>query len=793
MGFRIKCKCRGEAKYYVLIESLVSPEKLFLQALSPNGEELPARIVVVGASSLVVVLMGFEISQEVKLLDASGRCVFSFRVHPLSFALGSKINGVIRKRECQEIRNIDGSGVACLASVLFDAFVPTADGFLIRCRLSNCEDIGASSIVAMDKNGLTIGRGLRIARDSSLGWSGKENAFFSIEVPSLEEAPLCLCAVDEEGKPIGAFFGLEKKDVARQLELCKEAHSTAFDDCRYTEWLSCMRVTAAESEVQKMTRFDRSPLFSIIVPLYKTPLDFFRDMVDSVLSQTYRKWELVLVNSTPDDVELARLVGRYACADPRIKVLELERNYGITENTNYGVKEAKGDYLCFFDHDDVLEPDILFEYAKTINEFGDVDLLYCDEDKLFPDGSLRNPTFKPDFSLDMLRDNNYVCHLMTVRSDILARIGISSSDLDGAQDHAMVLKVAELGGRICHVPKLLYHWRVSDNSTAGNADSKPYANIAGVKAVQEHLDRVEIPARVSLSHGRSFRYSPDYEVPSGTHVSVVVPTRGNADTVNDFLNGLSSTSFDNWEILFVCSGVAKHLIEEAAKDFPLEVSILSTDSPFNYSAWANEGARRASGDVLVFAHDDIRPADRNWLHVLTGFACREDVGVVGTMSCDLDGVIQQAGLSFLDDEILSLSRGFHSSSAGYIFLSSTVRDVAAVSGVCLASSRIAFETVGGFDESYGLDYADVDYCFAAERRGLKVVYTPEAKMYHKSNTNRYLLNRSRSSAHFSDKALLLGKWSHRFAQGDRFFNPSFSRNKEEAESYKLARPELGIG
>lgn len=794
MGIRIKSKCRGEAKFYILLESSESLKGFFATSFVRGGDKrLPARTVLISDTSLVVVLMGFAVDQRVQLFDAEGRRVLSFWVVPQIFALSSKINGVVRREQCSRIRNIDASGLACFTSVLLDAFVPTDEGFLIRCRLANCKRADAFGIVAMDENGATIGRGVEIAQDSSTASERLGDSFFSVAVPFYEGA-LCLSVVDQEGEPVGAFFGLEKKELSRRLELCRKNYETAFTDSAYPDWLAGVRLTELNAFRQKKTVFERMPLFSIIVPLYRTPPAFFRDMADSVLAQTYQRWELILVNSTPDDDELTRLVDWYANADRRIKVCTLEENYGITINTSYGIDQAKGDYLCFFDHDDLLEPDILFEYAKAINSFEGIDLLYCDEDKLLPDGSFGNPTFKPDFSLDMLRDNNFVCHLMTVRRGALDGISPSGAELDGAQDHAMVLKIAELGGRIHHVPKILYHWRISENSTAGNADSKPYANVAGIRAVGDHLARVGTSASVELSHGRSFRYLPDYDVPSGVSVSLIVPTRGNRDTVRSFLNCVSSASYiGEWQIVFVCSAENEAAIKGVSREFSLDVSVVLADCDFNYSSWMNRGARCSSGDVIVFVHDDIVPANPDWIRVLSGFACRDDVGVVGTMSCDFDGVIQQAGLSFVDDRMVCLSRGFHDTSVGYIFLSSTVREVAAVSGVCLASSRASYDVVGGFDEGYSLDYADVDYCFLMEKKGLKVIYTPEAKLYHRANTNRCLFGRHRSSKHFEDKALLLSKWSHRFGRGDCFFSPSFSKKEGEAETYKLAKPEVGIG
>ena len=242
--------------------------------------------------------------------------------------------------------------------------------------------------------------------------------------------------------------------------------------------------------------------------------------------------------------------------DTRIKVITLKENQGITENTNEGMKGARGDYLCFFDHDDTLEPNLLFEYALAINSNPDVDLLYCDEDKLIPNGTYANPTFKPDFSLDLLRDNNYICHLLTVKKTTHAKLIPATKELDGAQDHSLALQVAEKNGVFCHVPKILYHWRISETSTAANANSKPYATEAGIYALSEHLKRMGINAKVECAHNRAFRYKVNYELTGNPLVSVVVTTRAakSKETVR-FLKEVSN-NIGNFNIEFVVPDVS---------------------------------------------------------------------------------------------------------------------------------------------------------------------------------------------------------------------------------------------
>lgn len=777
--FNNKLNCRGDGKLYLLYEAAsVFPDAV--ESQSPNGQILPARIIPISETEFVAVLADFGVDQSLSFFSGDN-VIYQRRINPGKFSIESKVNGLLRAEHCGQFRNIDRSGVHALASIQIESFIPCVDGVIVRGVLSGTDYLEGDRIVAFNEEACVVGESLlfnNLIADANPGLIN-----FSLHIPEVGDS-LCICIHRASGH-LDTFINLKKDMLKELLDEADRNHACAFDQPRYLSWFFGRRLTGSDSRAQAQIRLAYQPLFSIIVPLYKTPLNFFRDMADSVIAQTYSNWELILVNSTPDYDGLSDLVSEYVTADSRITATDLEGNLGITENTNVGIKMAKGDYLCFFDHDDVLEPNILFEYAHALNQNSDINLLYCDEDKLLPDGSLAHPTFKPDFSLDMARDNNYICHLLTIKRACLDRIDLSNSELDGAQDHAMVLKIAELGGTIHHVPKILYHWRISKNSTAGNSDSKPYATLAGIKAVQEHLDRCGIKATVVNSHNRAFRYSPIYDVPSSESCSLIVTTRGNSSVLSTLVSSINDTDFDDLEVVFVCSQEAEAAVKQSSSGLRCRYIVHALDDPFNISVWRNAGALAARGEQLVFIHDDIQALDSSWLKTLVGFSQREDVGVVGTMTCDLDGIVQQAGLSYVGESIVNLSQGIHRSSPGYIYMPLTVRDVSAVSGVCLAISREHFNRLGGFDESYLLDYSDVDICFKSSQAGLKVIYTPEACLYHMTCVDKSLDSKSRSHKHFEDKARLLHNWSERFSEGDPWFSVNFSRDPKRAALYKF--------
>ena len=797
---RIRCKgrCRGNGKLYTLLEVPVEDGEQVIADSFRDGISYPNRLINLNGNEYVLVLPDFREGQEVRIAtidveDGVHTGEAHMAISPARYALASKCNGVIRKSLCDRIRNIDEVGAHGEVLIACEGLIPTENGYLLRGSISNRFKGEVTDVVAYSLDGAILSDDCIFLNRFGAASSNERTAtdtLFSMRIPFGADG-VCLAAKDASGRICDSFVSMKQDVYEKLIEASAVEYMNATDDWRYQNWFARKRISSSGIEKERehsAALGDDAPLFSIIVPLFKTPLDFFRDMADSVVSQTYPKWELVLVNASPEDKELDSVVREYAELDSRITVVNIESNLGITENTNKGIEVARGDYICFFDHDDVLEPDILFEYYLRIKQYGEVDLLYCDEDKLFPDGSYGTPVFKPDFSIDMVRDNNYICHLLTVRKAAYESIEPSSAELDGAQDHAMVLKISELGGVICHVPKVLYHWRISENSTAGNADSKPYATTAGIKAVSDHLRRVGLNAHVECAHGRAFRYKVDYLQDKPAMVSLIIPTRGDYSALENVFSFVSKTDYPALELILVTNSIAPEQVERVFETIVpnVAVKVVPVSGDFQYPKWLNEGARNAKGSCLVFAHDDIAPCGNDWITVLSGLAMRSDVGAAGTMTCDFDGTIQQAGLSFVRDSRVPLSKGISSDTPGYIFYPLTTRNVAAVSGVCLATSRDAYKAIGGFDESFANSYSDVDYCFAADSLGLNVVYTAEAMLNHgRIAANAFEGSCDYERARVSDKAVLLKKWSSHIANGDRYFNPGFSRVPQKAARYQL--------
>ncbi|MCI8469196.1 MAG: glycosyltransferase [Eggerthellaceae bacterium] len=303
---------------------------------------------------------------------------------------------------------------------------------------------------------------------------------------------------------------------------------------RYQDWFNRRKASPEDLACQAKTSFGYEPLVSLVVPLYHTDTNHLGEMVRSVLAQSYGKWELVLVNSTPDDEPLSRTIDELRARDARIKVVQLDQNYGIAGNTNRGIAASSGEFVGFLDHDDFIEPDLLYCYVETINGHDAVDALYCDEDKYDPVRGFIDPRLKPGFNLGLLRNNNYICHLFMVRKSLLDDIGPIPSGFDGAQDHWLILRVAELTRAIASIDRVLYHWRITELSTAGGEQNKPYAVQAGIGAVQDHCARTGVPADVE-GYRRPFTYRVDYRVKRPCSVSVVVPPDYSPDQVRSIV------------------------------------------------------------------------------------------------------------------------------------------------------------------------------------------------------------------------------------------------------------------
>jgi O-antigen biosynthesis protein len=547
----------------------------------------------------------------------------------------------------------------------------------------------------------------------------------------------------------------------------------------YDKWFKEHRITPYEMHAQKRCTFKTMPLFSIIVPLYKTPLDLFDEMLDSVLAQTYQNWECILVNSTPEDEALAARVATASSNDARVRAVTLEENLGISLNTNAGIAVAKGDFICFFDHDDTTEPDLLFEYVKEINVHPDTDVLYCDEDKLSEDGVYCDPVFKIDFSIDLLRNNNYFCHMLCIRKSLLDQLEPNTKELDGAQDHSLTLQAVEKCRKVGHAAKILYHWRKAAGSTAAGTEAKPYAVAAGVLGVQKHLQRVGLKGEVSSDNNQTI-YKVEYAVPEGNPlVSIIVHSSDGPANLKRCIESIESKStYDNYEIIVVIPAEERSTFESIAQ-LPRVKTVQLQSGCFDFAGAVNNGRAQATGDYLLLLGSEVEVVTPDWIERMLGNCARPEIGAVGIKLCYPDEIIYDAGI-VIDDKPRHAYQGVPSEH-WLPYYARLQRNVSAVPATCCMVSAEDFDAVCGFTGDFKHTFGDVDFCLKLQEQGKLIVYLPNAEAHC-----RIPLSRNRSIMHEAktrraqDLNLLKSRWSSIFA------------NKDPYSSKGIARPFSGL-
>lgn len=558
-----------------------------------------------------------------------------------------------------------------------------------------------------------------------------------------------------------------------------------FTECtppeEYRRWRVKWEPTAADLAKQRTKVFGRTPVFSVVVPVYNPPEKFLVEMVESVIAQTYPHWELCLADaSTVPHVK--PVLDRFAAKDKRVKVKNLAENGGIAGNSNAALAMATGEYVALLDHDDTLAPFALFEMAAAVNASPDADFLYSDEDKLDPGGERCEPGFKPDWSPETLRSRNYICHLTVLKRSLVEKLGGFRSGYDGAQDYDLVLRAGEVAKKVVHVPAVLYHWRMHPQSTAANNGSKEYAFEAGRKAVADHLDRLGIDAAVS--HGAvQGTYRVHYRLRRQPLVSVIIPNKDHPEMLARCVNSLSLGSYANYELLIVENGSTDpgtFTFYEQLKKQP-HVKVLEWTRPFNYAAVNNFAVNHAKGDLVLFLNNDVLAITPDWLEAMVKLAEQPGVGAVGAKLYYPDDTVQHAGVVVGMGGVAGHSHVFFPRGVvGYMQRLVITQNVAAVTGACLLMPRHVFDTVGGFDEGYVLAFNDIDLCLAVLRAGYRVVWTPDAELYHLESKTRGKEDTLDKLKRFQrEYALFQTKWGEFLKQGDPYYSPHFRLDRSD--------------
>lgn len=546
----------------------------------------------------------------------------------------------------------------------------------------------------------------------------------------------------------------------------------------YAKWREGDFLTDKERQDQKKRKWKQPVKISVLVPAYRTPESYLRQMIESVQAQTYENWELCIADGSGKEESLEKIVSQYAAKDSRIRYQLLDKNEGISGNTNAAIRMASGEYLAFFDHDDLLAEDALYEAARAIEE-QKAELIYTDEDKVRADLSeYFQPHFKPDYNPDLLCANNYICHLVVVKKELADRVGGLRKEFDGAQDHDFLLRITERTDRIVHIPKVLYHWRIHKASTADNPASKLYAYQAGQKAISEHLKRLGLEAEVSQTKDFGF-YRVSYPVQGTPLVSIVIPNKDEKDTLKACLESIKEkTTYPSYEIVIVENNSQTSEIFEYYKEIDGKdgIRVVTWKEPFNYSKINNFGFQYAKGDYVICLNNDITVITPSWIEEMLGYCQRPGTGIVGVRLYFQDDTIQHAGIIVgMGGCAGSLFVGMNRKRTGYMHKAALVQDLSAVTAACMMVKREAFEAAGGFEESLAVAFNDVDFCLKVRRAGYLVVYNPYAELYHYESKTRGLEDSPEKQRRFqSEIEYMRCHWLDILKRGDPYYNRNFS-------------------
>ena len=545
-----------------------------------------------------------------------------------------------------------------------------------------------------------------------------------------------------------------------------------------------------ELHAQRTAKLPVMPLFSVVVPLYNTPLIYLKQMIRSVLGQSYRKLELVLVDASdrqhPEVGEFCRAV-----KDDRINYIRLAKNGGISANTNIGFAEAKGDYLALLDHDDLLWPNALYELAKAIGETG-ADFLYSDEVVLSADlKKLREYHFKPDFSPDTLRGCNYITHLSAFRRTLLEQAGGGErAQYDGAQDFDLILRLTEKAKRVHHIPKVLYAWRSHARSTASDISAKPYAIEAGAAAIGAQLERLGLAGKVTAQEKGPGSYRIRYEISGEPLVSVLIPNKDHVDDLRRCLDSLQKRAgYDRLEVLVI----ENNSTEQKTFDFYREelprygnCRLVRYEGSFNFSAINNLGAQHAKGEHLLLLNNDVELLSDGFIRELLMYSQRPDVGAVGALLYYPDDTIQHAGVFIgIGGSAGHSHKGLPRGNLGDLYRLSTAQNMSAVTGACLMVKAALYRELGGLDETaFAVSYNDVDFCLRLREKGLLNVFTPYAEAYHYESKSRGLDTEGANAQRYAgERERFRQKYAALLRAGDPYYNPHFTL-KYENYGYK---------
>lgn len=546
------------------------------------------------------------------------------------------------------------------------------------------------------------------------------------------------------------------------------------DNVAYTHWRARHALTNADREaMQKESQtMANPPVISVLMPVFNAPAEYLILAIESVLKQIYPHWELCIADDASTEEHVAPILKEYAAKDPRIRVVFRNANGNIAAASNSALELARGDYIALLDQDDELAEHALFRMAKTVVADRSLDFIYSDEDKLNTDGKHVEAFFKPDWSPEYFLTCMYTCHLGVYRTSLVRKIGGFRSEFDTAQDYDMVLRLVAHTQRIAHVADVLYHWRKLPTSTAATHAAKPTSAITAQRAVQSYLDSIGKNA-TAVPGPYTGLHRVRHAIVGNPLISIIIPSAGKPVRIRgrqtsflamciESIRNLSS--YKNYEIVVVDNDDLSPFLQKQLKS--LGARCVSYTEPFNLSCKMNLGAARARGDYLLFLNDDIEVISPDWLEAMLEHAQDPDIGAVGAKLVFRDGRLQHVGVVILEGEPGHAYYGSAGDHPGYYASNLVTRNYSAVTGACLMTRASVFRELGGFARELSLNYNDVDFCLRLREKGLRIVHTPYARLYHHESA-------SKSGVYRAELDLFQTRWAGKWIR-DPYYNPHLS-------------------
>ncbi len=547
------------------------------------------------------------------------------------------------------------------------------------------------------------------------------------------------------------------------------------------------RHTLSEDDLMQITKdiekLKHQPLISIILPVYNTPEKFLYECLDSIIDQLYENIEVCIADDCSTNPQIKKIIESYKKRDFRIKTNYRTENGHISICSNSALELATGEYVVLVDHDDTITKDCIYEIVKAINKTG-ADVIYSDEDKIDMEGKYVLPYFKPDWAPESFNTKNYLCHVSCIKKELIDQINGFRVTYEGAQDYDLLLRATELAEKIHHIPKILYHWRMHEQSTAYEGSTKSYAYIAGQRALLDALDRKKIKGDVEIlpNYGG---YCIHYDILNNDKISIFIPTKNNADVLKTCIDSIyAKSSYTNFEIVVVSNNSDETALFDLLKNYEKSqknFKWFELNEPFNFSRLMNACAEKATGAYYLLLNNDMEVITPNWMEGMLEQAQRKEIGAVGVKLLYPNDNVQHAGVVIGISGVAGhIFTGFHRTHYGYFGNLMGTTNYSAVTGACLMCRREVYEQVQGFTEEFTVEYNDTDFCLKILEAGYRNVYLPHVELYHYESLTRGhpFATKSSYEKHLREVKLFKTRWK-KYVENDPYYNPNLSLKKSD--------------